>query len=126
MSTEHHQAYMEGFGRALLMEDYIIEDDFGDDDFDEEDDFFGAAAFPSSTRSHVRYDLGQSMDKWLSRYRPTHKSREKARRAAAKWYRYIVPHLAKAYGVGRTTVARLGSGTLRYYQGLASDKAASW
>jgi len=30
MTREHHQAYMEGFGRALLMEDYIEEDDFGE------------------------------------------------------------------------------------------------
>ena len=117
MTTEHHQAYMEGFGRALMLEDYLIE---------EEEDDFGAAAFPTAMRSHVRYDIAQSMDRWLSRYKPTHKSRRKARRAAARRYGYIVPHLAKAYGVGRSTIARLGSGSLRYYQGLASAKAASW
>jgi len=44
MSREHRQAYMEGFGRAMLLEDYA-EEDFGDDDF-------GAAA-PNSINEDI-------------------------------------------------------------------------
>ena len=79
----------------------------------------------------IRYDLSTNMDMWVKDYRPTKRSiddghvRSYARRAAKYHWDYIVRSLAKAYGVGRTTIERIGSGMLSDFQQQASDQAAS-
>ena len=77
----------------------------------------------------IRYNLSTYMDGWVKDYRPSgpaNTARSRARAAAKDTWNYIVGLLATNYEVGRTTIARIGSGMLSEFQQEASDKAAEW
>ena len=77
-------------------------------------------------RAKIRYDLNANMDAWVKDYRPTpsNYARSFARKDTKNHWDYIVEALAEIYGVGRTTIERIGSGMLSEFQQEASDKAA--
>ena len=74
----------------------------------------------------IRYDLSTYMDGWVKGFRPSGPERSEARAEAKREWEGMVDTLAQHYGVGRTTIEKVGSGMLSEFQQKASDKAAEW